>query len=85
MSGNPTADLAARIMCRTGASLPTVATVLALTVLELAQNERLQQMAALNDEEHFVEGCRGPQFQGEVAVALFGVRDMLTVEGAESA
>lgn len=44
-------------------------------ILHLAQDERLQAMAAVNDIEHFVQGCRAPWFDNRMGEALVAVKE----------
>lgn len=52
----------------------TAGTVMAGVVIFLAQHPELRAMAAENDAEHFVEGCRNPEFMRKFAQALATIR-----------
>lgn len=48
------------------------------TILFVASDPRIQTMAAENDEQHFIEGCKGPWFDQLVGQALVAVSEAVS-------
>lgn len=44
-------------------------------ILALASDPGIRAMAEANDAEHFIEGCKGPQWDTAVTHAALAVRD----------
>lgn len=44
-------------------------------ILYTASDPRIQAMVAENDEQHFIEGCKGPWFDQLVGQALMAVKE----------
>ena len=44
-------------------------------ILHAASDPRIQAMAAENDEQHFIEGCKAPWFEQLVGQALLAVKE----------
>lgn len=49
--------------------------VLGGAILFVASDPRIKAMATENDEQHFIEGCKGPWFDQLVGQALVAVRE----------
>lgn len=58
-----------------GNVLTPIEAVIGGIVLFAASDPRVQAMASANDEERFIEGCKGPWFEQLVGQGLVAVRD----------
>lgn len=57
-------------------ALTPVEAVIGGLVLFAASDPRIQAMAAENDEQHFIEGCKAPWFEQLVGQGLLAVREV---------
>ncbi len=58
-----------------GRALTPAEAVIGGAILYTASDPRIREMAAENDEEHFIEGCKAPWFDQLVGQALLAVRE----------